>query len=77
MLEGRHYENRLYGMGYTEWLYKNASITLDDGDTTYQIYWINTSGQRHFWYEPTFEKALAHIDRWEEFIDKSYLNKRK
>lgn len=64
MLKGKHYENKIFGGGYTLWKYKGARIEQKDGADTYRILFINEWGQKVFWSEPTFEKALAYVDEW-------------
>ena len=65
MLKGKHYENKVFG-GYTVWNYKGARIERDDNAETYRILFVNKCGQKVFWNELTFEKALAYIDRLAE-----------
>ena len=65
MLKGKHYENKVFG-GYTVWDYKGAIIEREDNAETYRILFVTKCGQKVFWSEPTFEKALEYVDKCAE-----------
>ena len=64
-LKGKHYENKVFG-GYTVWNYKGAIIEREDSAETYRILFVTKCGQKVFWSEPTFEKALEYVDKCAE-----------
>lgn len=64
MLKGKHYENKISGVGYTLWKYKGARIAQKDGEETCMILFVNDLGKAVVFHESTFEKALAYVDEW-------------
>lgn len=66
-MEGKHY-NTVDG-GYTKWVYKGSTITLDDGASKYEITHFVTGmdGNLHrvFGHADSLEEAMAYIDKYD------------